>query len=69
MFRHGYSSMQQQSRIAFTELKIDQTFVCHATRQESSRVILESSLDVASRLHIAAVAGGVETQQEWDLLA
>ncbi|MEP7154254.1 MAG: EAL domain-containing response regulator [Betaproteobacteria bacterium] len=64
----GYSSMQQLSRIAFSELKIDQTFVRNASRQQSSRVILESSLDVARRLHIAAVAEGVETQQERDLL-
>ncbi|RZA13400.1 MAG: EAL domain-containing protein, partial [Lysobacteraceae bacterium] len=40
----GYSSMQQLTRIPFTELKIDQSFVQHAAHQESSRMILESSL-------------------------
>ena len=64
----GYSSMQQLSRIAFTELKIDQSFVHNACWQQSSRVILESSLDMAKRLNITAVAEGVETQLEWDLL-
>ena len=64
----GYSSMQQLSRIAFTELKIDQSFVRDACRQKSSRVILESSLDMAKRLGIVAVAEGVESQLEWDLL-
>lgn len=64
----GYSSMQQLSRIAFTELKIDQSFVRNASKQESSRVILESSLEMARRLNIVAVAEGVETQSEWDLL-
>ncbi len=64
----GYSSMQQLSRIAFTELKIDQTFVRDASRQKSSRVILESSLEIARRLNIIAVAEGVETQLDWDLL-
>lgn len=64
----GYSSMQQLSQIAFTELKIDQMFVRNALRQQSSRVILESSLEMARRLNIVAVAEGVETQQEWDLL-
>ena len=64
----GYSSMQQLSRIAFTELKIDQSFVRNAAKQRSSRVILESSLDMAKRLNIVAVAEGVETQLEWDLL-
>ncbi|MEO8103914.1 MAG: EAL domain-containing response regulator [Betaproteobacteria bacterium] len=64
----GYSSMQQLSRIAFTELKIDQSFVWNADKQKSSRVILESSLDMARRLNIVAVAEGVETQIQWDLL-
>ena len=64
----GYSSMQQLSRIAFTELKIDQSFVRNASKQKSSRVILESSLDMARRLNIVAVAEGVETQTDWDLL-
>ena len=64
----GYSSMQQLSRIAFTELKIDQSFVRNASKQKSSRVILESSLEMASRLNIIAVAEGVETQHDWDLL-
>jgi EAL domain-containing protein (putative c-di-GMP-specific phosphodiesterase class I) len=60
--------MQQLSRIAFTELKIDQSFVLNAFKQKSSRIILESSLDIARRLHIVAVAEGVETRFEWDLL-
>lgn len=64
----GYSSMQQLTRIAFTELKIDQSFVMNAAKQESARVILESSLDMAKKLKITAVAEGVETQADWDLL-
>jgi EAL domain-containing protein (putative c-di-GMP-specific phosphodiesterase class I)/AmiR/NasT family two-component response regulator len=64
----GYSSMQQLTRIAFTELKIDQSFVSNAGRQESARVILESSLDMARKLKITSVAEGVETQADWDLL-
>jgi len=64
----GYSSMQQLTRIAFTELKIDQSFVANAARQQSARVILESSLDMAKKLDITSVAEGVETQQGWDLL-
>jgi len=64
----GYSSMQQLTRIAFTELKIDQSFVTNAAKKESARVILGSSLDMAKKLNITAVAEGVETQQDWDLL-
>ena len=64
----GYSSMQQLMRISFTELKIDQSFVMNAARHDSSRVILESSLDMARKLKITAVAEGVETREDWDLL-
>jgi EAL domain-containing protein (putative c-di-GMP-specific phosphodiesterase class I) len=64
----GYSSLQQLSRIAFTELKVDQSFVMSALEVEASRVILESSLDMARRLKVRSVAEGVETRALWDLL-
>ena len=64
----GYSSMQQLTRIAFTELKIDQSFVANAAKTESARVILESSLGMAKKLKIDSVAEGVETQEDWNLL-
>ena len=64
----GYSSLEQLTRIPFTELKIDQAFVTHAGRRESARVILASSLDMARRLKICAVAEGVETRENWDML-
>lgn len=64
----GYSSMQQLTRIPFTELKIDQCFVQHAAHQEASRLILESSLEMARKLGIVSVAEGAETQEDWNLL-
>jgi EAL domain-containing protein (putative c-di-GMP-specific phosphodiesterase class I) len=63
----GYSSMQQLTRIPFTELKIDQSFVRNAS-QPSSRAMIESSLEMAQKLDIVAVAEGIETREEWDLL-
>ena len=64
----GYSSMQQLTRVPFTELKIDQSFVAHATHQHASRLILESSLDMSRKLNITSVAEGAETQEDWNLL-
>lgn len=64
----GYSSLAQLTRIPFTELKIDQSFVTHAGRRESARVILAASLDMARRLKIHAVAEGVETRENWEML-
>lgn len=37
-------------------------------QQESAQVMLESSLDKARRLNITAVAEGVETRADWNLL-
>ena len=64
----GYSSLQQLTRIPFTELKVDHSFVMHATHQESSRMILESSLEMARKLGIKSVAEGAETAEDWNLL-
>ena len=64
----GYSSMQQLTRIPFTELKIDQSFVAHAAHQEASRLILEASLEMARRLRIVSVGEGAETQADWNML-
>lgn len=64
----GYSSLQQLSRIAFTELKVDQSFVRNASKNESGLAILQSSLDVAKMLKIVSVAEGIETGHDWKML-
>jgi EAL domain-containing protein (putative c-di-GMP-specific phosphodiesterase class I) len=64
----GFSSLQQLTRVAFTELKIDQGFVTGCAANSSSRAIVESSVEMARRLDIKSVAEGVETQADWDVL-
>lgn len=64
----GYSTLQQLSRIAFSELKVDRSLVLDALRSPASRVILRSSLAMARRLQIASVAEGVETDEAWSLV-
>lgn len=64
----GYSNMQQLSRIAFTELKIDASFVKDLSRNKSLRIIVESSIDMAHKLRVESVAEGVESQSDWDTL-
>jgi EAL domain-containing protein (putative c-di-GMP-specific phosphodiesterase class I)/CheY-like chemotaxis protein len=67
-FGTGYSSMQRLSRIPFTELKIDQSFVKNVVSDPSCRAMVESSLDLARKLGIVAVAEGVESQGQWETL-
>lgn len=64
----GYSSLQQLTRIAFSELKIDQSFVTDIANNESLRIVVESSIDMARKLKVKSVAEGVETKQDWDML-
>ncbi len=64
----GYSSLQQLTRIAFSELKIDQSFVKDIASSKLSRIVIESSINMAQKLQLKTVAEGVETQQDWDAL-
>ena len=64
----GYSSMQQLSRIPFTELKIDRSFVTDVALHPQRRVILASSIDMARKLGLKVVAEGVESCADWDRL-
>ena len=52
----------------FTELKIDRTFVQSAVGGGSGRAMLESSLEIAAKLGIAAVAEGVSSEEQLVLL-
>jgi EAL domain-containing protein (putative c-di-GMP-specific phosphodiesterase class I) len=64
----GYSTMQQLSRIPFTQLKIDRLFVSGAVSRANVRTILESSIQLARKLGLQSVAEGVEQEEEWSLL-
>jgi EAL domain-containing protein (putative c-di-GMP-specific phosphodiesterase class I) len=64
----GFSSMQQLTRVSFSELKIDQSFVRDFTENKNLRIMVKSCIDMAHKLNIKCVAEGVETKEEWELL-
>jgi EAL domain-containing protein (putative c-di-GMP-specific phosphodiesterase class I)/ActR/RegA family two-component response regulator len=68
-FGTGYSSLSQLAQIPFTELKIDRSFVSGAHLQPKNRAMIAATLDLARRLKLDVVAEGVETAEEWELLA
>ncbi|MBX9401197.1 EAL domain-containing response regulator [Lysobacter sp. BMK333-48F3] len=68
-FGTGWSSLSQLSQVPFTELKIDQEFVAGAAHQPRKRAVVEASLDLARKLGLDAVAEGVETVEDWQMLA
>ncbi|MFA9439706.1 EAL domain-containing protein [Uliginosibacterium sp. sgz301328] len=63
----GFSSMQQLSRLPFSEIKIDRSFVTGASARPRLRTILESALDMGRRLGMRTVAEGIETAEDWAL--
>lgn len=65
----GFSCMLQLSRMPCTELKIDRAFVNGASESQHLRILLESALDIATKLGLGVVAEGVETLQDWQLLS
>lgn len=64
----GFSSLQQLSRIPFTELKIDKSFVTDCASSASMETIVECSIDLAHQLGLQCVAEGVETREVMDKL-
>jgi len=64
----GGSTLQQLTRIPFTELKVDQSFVRTAATRRASRAVLESSVEMAAKLGIPAVAEGVETDTQCEMV-
>jgi EAL domain-containing protein (putative c-di-GMP-specific phosphodiesterase class I) len=64
----GFSSLKQLTRVPFTELKIDQSFVTGCAKEPSLQTIVESSIDLAKGLGLKSVGEGIEDQTDWDLL-
>lgn len=60
-FGTGYSSLERLNNIPFTELKLDRSFI-QDIDDDSSRKIIQKSIELAHELGIEVVAEGVETE-------
>jgi EAL domain-containing protein (putative c-di-GMP-specific phosphodiesterase class I) len=67
-FGTGQCSREQLERIPATELKIDREMLAGAARRAPMRAALKKGLDIARELNLKAVAEGVETREEWELV-
>jgi PAS domain S-box-containing protein len=68
-FGTGFSTMEHLIQIPFTELKIDKAFVRGAAQDPSAKTILEHSANLGRKFALNLVAEGVETQEDWNLVA
>ncbi|MBV9192802.1 MAG: bifunctional diguanylate cyclase/phosphodiesterase [Solirubrobacterales bacterium] len=68
-FGAGHSSLAHLKQLRVDELKIDCAFVFRMADDARDAAIVVSTIDLAHRLGLRAVAEGVESQATWDLLA
>lgn len=65
----GYSSLVYLTRLPVDEIKIDRSFVSGMGESDRRRVVVRSTIELARSLGLRVVAEGVETDEEWQLLA
>lgn len=67
-FGTGYSSLAYLKRYPFTVLKIDRSFITDIVDDKDDLLLVRTILEMARNLGMHAVAEGVETQQQLDLV-
>ena len=68
-FGTGWSSLTHLAQLPVTELKIDRSFINGAIHETRQRAVVEASLGLGHKLGLTTVAEGVETMDEWQMLA
>jgi diguanylate cyclase (GGDEF)-like protein/PAS domain S-box-containing protein len=68
-FGTGFSSLSYLKHFDVDYLKIDKSFINHLTEDGCDKALTEAIVDLAHRLGIEAIAEGVETGAQRDILA
>jgi diguanylate cyclase (GGDEF)-like protein len=68
-FGTGYSSLSYLQKIPLSELKIDRSFVSKVISSDAPNILLKAIINLGHQLGLSVVAEGVETKEEWDVLA
>lgn len=67
-FGKGYSSLSYLSHLPINYLKLDMDFVQNNHKDQASKTIVQSIIDLAHSLNLIVTAEGVETQEQYELL-
>jgi diguanylate cyclase (GGDEF)-like protein len=68
-FGTGYSSLAQLKNLPVTLLKIDRSFVMDLEHDIDDKRIIEAIIAMAHKLNIQVLAEGIETKEQWEMLA
>ena len=68
-FGTGYSSLALLSKVPFTRLKIDRSFVSGGGNSRQNAIIIDTIIDLAQNLGLSITAEGVETSEQVQMLA
>lgn len=68
-FGTGYSNLSYLNRFPLDTLKIDKSFIDKITVSKDDLAIVQAIITLAQRLHLDAVAEGVESKKQKDLLS
>ncbi|MBV1835207.1 EAL domain-containing protein [Novacetimonas pomaceti] len=67
-FGTGYSSLSRLMRLPLTEIKIDRSFIMNLDHDANAQAVTTAVVGIGSRLGMAVVTEGVETEQQYEML-
>jgi EAL domain-containing protein (putative c-di-GMP-specific phosphodiesterase class I) len=67
-FGRGDMAVEQYTQVAFTEIRINSSFVAGASRMDTDRAGLVVALEVAQEMKVQAIGDGITSKKEWATL-
>jgi EAL domain-containing protein (putative c-di-GMP-specific phosphodiesterase class I) len=68
-FGTGYSSLSRLAKLPVHALKIDRSFIANIAASEMQTTLVSTIISLARSFHLLAIAEGVETEAQRQLLA
>lgn len=68
-FGTGYWSLNNLRRLSIDKIKIDRSFIKSIAKDDMSNSLVSATIAMANKLGIKSIAEGVETREQYDILA